>query len=891
MIKDNSNSGAQPIMKNTTCPYCGVGCGVTAKVQDDKIISVSGREDHPANKGRLCVKGSALHETLSLSNRLLKPEINGRACDWDEALNYIANKWKTIIAEHGPDSVAFYLSGQLLTEDYYVANKLIKGFIGTSNVDTNSRLCMASAVVAHKRAFGSDAVPACYEDLELCDALFAVGSNAAYAHPILFQRIVKAKKEKGLKLVVVDPRRTATCEAADLHVPLRPGSDAYFYNGLLTYLAQNNFLDKSYINSTCDGFDETLEAASNQVPNLQTAAKLCDVSESIVQEAYDIFAQNEKVISLFSQGINQSTSGVDKGNSIINCHLATAKIGKPGSAPFSITGQPNAMGGREVGGLANQFAAHMGFTKDAIKRVEKFWSAPNISKQEGLKAVDMFEAVNSGKIKSIWIMATNPVVSMPNADFIKKALQKCDLVVVSDCMSDTDTMQAANIKLPATSWSEKQGTVTNSERCISLQKGISMAPGDARNDWEIICDFAKKMGYQNAFDYTHPVEIFREHAKLSGLENKNTRAFDISGLEEISKQEYEELTPTYWPINQSNPKGKKRLFSDGHFYTPNNRAQFIPIDAKLPKVLPQKREYTLNTGRIRDQWHTMTRTGKAPRLLNHTLEPFVQIHPEDALEIGIAENSLLKLQNPLNEGATFIGRAVVSKSQRRHEIFVPMHWNRVYASNSRADSLVNAFVDPISGQPEFKQSPVTAEPYDAEFEAILISEKEITPESDYWVKIPADEGFAYHLSDNRKTPNWSQWLQEAYPHISDWVSLEHSSSAGRILGFVDDNLHVGLYVKEASSEFSDLSWFTKNIGKVFSGSERFRLLAGRSSGRTNDCGKVICSCFQVGEKTIIEGIKSGLNSTEALGESLKCGTNCGSCIPELSAIIADIKNP
>lgn len=872
---------------NTTCPYCGVGCGVSAEVKNGSLTSVKGRQDHPANQGKLCVKGSALHETLSESNRLLTPQIKGRESSWDEALDYVAERWQKIVDEHGPDSVAFYLSGQLLTEDYYVANKFMKGFVGTSNLDTNSRLCMASAVVAHKRAFGSDAVPACYEDLENTDAIFVVGSNAAYAHPIVYQRISRAKKQRDFSLVVLDPRRTATCDIADLHVPLKPGADAFFYNGLLSYLDNNNLIDQSFAEANCDGLDAAVEAAKSQVPDLETAAELCDVDISVIRQAYEIFAENKKVITLFSQGINQSTSGVDKGNAIINCHLATGKIGKPGSAPFSITGQPNAMGGREVGGLANQFAAHMGFTPEDITRVESFWKAPNIAKKEGLKAVDMFEALHSGKIKAIWVMATNPVVSMPDADRVKEALERCDLVVVSDCMANSDTGATADVLLPATGWSEKHGMVTNSERCISLQKGFLKAPGQARHDWQIICDFASRLGYKEAFDYSHPVEIFREHAQLSGLDNERTRAFNISGLADISLEEYENFIPKRWPITKDNPEGTHRLFEDGYFYTPNNRAKLIPITARPPVKKAGADELVMNTGRVRDQWHTMTRTGKAPRLLSHSAEPYVQIHPSDATKLGIEQEQLVTL---LNRGSRFIGRAQLSSDQRLGEIFVPMHWNAVYTSFGRADALINPETDPFSGQPEFKQSPVKVEPYPARWQGILACANEVTPQSDYWAKVTLNSGFCYTLGDTQRPESWRDWLTELFPSIEDWLELSDSEGkSSRIAGFEEGVLKAVLITEQESEKLPPAQWLSEQINQPFETSERFTILAGSSGDPSQDVGPIICSCFQIGENQIKQAIIDGADSTESLGKLLKCGTNCGSCIPELGSLINTCK--
>ena len=869
---------------HTTCPYCGVGCGVTAQILPDDSIIVKGREDHPANAGKLCVKGSALHETLSADNRLTQPQINGAEVDWDTALDYTAQKWQAIVEQHGPDAVAFYLSGQLLTEDYYIANKLMKGFVGTANIDTNSRLCMASAVVAHKRAFGADAVPGCYQDLEQSDLVILVGSNAAYAHPIVYQRIVAAKKNRDFKVIVLDPRRTASCEIADTHIALRPGSDAFFFNGLLCYLSDNNAIDHSYIESFCDNFQVTLAAAKAQVPSIELAAEYCDITKDELLAAYALFASSYNVVTMFSQGINQSSSGVDKGNAIINCHLATGKIGRPGAAPFSITGQPNAMGGREVGGLANQLAAHMGFTADAIARVKGFWQAPNMAEREGLKAVDMFDAVHSGKIKAIWIMATNPVVSMPDADKVKEALEKCELVIVSDCMQNTDTAMTANVLLPATGWGEKHGTVTNSERCISLQKGFLQAPAQARHDWQIIADFACRLGYQEAFTYSHAVEIFREHAQLSALDNHRSRAFDISGLVDISPEQYDNFTPTSWPITTDKPAGTQRMFSDGYYFTDNNRAQFVPITARLPARPPAAGELIMNTGRIRDQWHTMTRTGKASRLLSHTGEPYAQLHPSDAKKWGIVEDAIVELSN---NGARFLSRAKISTNQRAGETFVPMHWNAVYSSFGRADALIDAVADPISGQPEFKHCPVTPRAYAANWQGFLVSTKEITPQCDYWAKVTVAAGFSYKLADELAVDNWQSWFGQHFAADIEWVTLVDSDAEfSRIAGFTDNTLVAALIVSSGIETLPSDQWLSAQLGKYIEKADRFALLAGGPADQSQAPGAIICSCFQIGENQIIEAIDAGHRSADALGRVLKCGTNCGSCIPELSALLA-----
>ena len=869
----------------TTCCYCGVGCGVEAQVIDNNIAQVKGDEQHPANYGRLCVKGSALHQTHHSSDRLLQPMVKGEVSSWDAALSYNAEKFKQIVAENGPDAVAFYLSGQLLTEDYYVANKLIKGFIGTANIDTNSRLCMASAVLAHKRAFGGDLVPGCYEDLEITDVLILVGSNTAYAHPVIYQRIAKAKQDRpNMKVVLIDPRKTATADIADIHLAIKPGADAFFFNGLLSFLSQNNGLDKTFIEDYCDNFESTLEAAQAQVASPQQAAQYCDVPEALLRQVYELFLQHQKVVTVFSQGINQSSSGVDKGSAIINCHLASGKIGKPGAAPFSITGQPNAMGGREVGGLANQLAAHMGYANQAhIDLVEAFWQAPNMAQKEGLKAVDMFRAIHEGKIKAVWIMATNPVVSMPEADFVREALQKCEHVVVSECIANTDTAQLADVLLPTSTWGEKYGTVTNSERCISLQKNLVPAPGEAKHDWQIICEFAKYLGFGEAFDYRHPVEIFREHAALSGEGNQRSRGFDISALGQISQQDYEHFQPCQWPLNKENPTGRARLFSDGHFFTPNTRAQFFPVEARYPKRAAKTGQVVLNTGRIRDQWHTMSRTGNAAKLLAHIDEPFIEVHPKDAKTFGLQEGELAEVRN-LN--ASYIGRVKYSSEQRRGEVFAPMHWNLRFASAGRANALVNAVADPHSGQPEFKHCPVSIQAYVPHWRGLLICREELQPRSEFWVKIPLENGVKYRLADRAKYEDCSAWLKQHYCQIDDWIEFaDTNNDYCCIAGF--DNMQLAVYFSMAKSQAPKESrWIEQLLAQTCQDQDRINILAGGQGAAEEDLGAVVCSCFQVAEKTITSAIASGCATAEALGEQLKCGTNCGSCLPEINMLIS-----
>jgi assimilatory nitrate reductase catalytic subunit len=515
----------------TTCPYCGVGCGLLVSADG----SVSGDPAHPANFGRLCSKGAALGETLSPAGRLLQPVIGGRSASWNEALDLIAARFAETIDSHGPDAVALYVSGQLLTEDYYVANKLMKGFIGSANIDSNSRLCMASSVAGHIRAFGEDIVPGCYEDIEEADLAVLVGSNTAWCHPVLFQRLAQAKKTRSTQVVVIDPRRTATCDIADLHLPLRPGSDVALFAGLLRYLADQDPCDVGWMTRYTTGFD----AALTYAPALGEAAAITDLPIADLAAFYEWFAVTDRTVTLYSQGVNQSAAGTDKVNAILNCHFATGRLGKPGMGPFSLTGQPNAMGGREVGGLANQLASHMGFDDPAdVDRVRRFWRAPRIAQRPGLKAVDLFEAVSAGSIKAVWILGTNPAASLPRAGGVRAGLASCPFVVVSDCW-ETDTTRLAHIVLPAAGWGEKDGTVTNSERRISRQRAFRSPPGEARSDWWMLCEVARRMGWHEAFAYRGPADIFREHAALSAFENEGTgqRIFNIGRLATLSDAE------------------------------------------------------------------------------------------------------------------------------------------------------------------------------------------------------------------------------------------------------------------------------------------------------------------------------------------------------------------
>jgi assimilatory nitrate reductase catalytic subunit len=883
-------------LKKTTCPYCGVGCGVELEVelnatsQRSVLTKLQGTPEHPANFGRLCVKGSKLLETNGIAGRLLHPEIDGKQVDWSEAITTVANKFNDIIAQHGPEAVAFYVSGQLLTEDYYVANKLMKGYIGSANIDTNSRLCMSSAVAAYKRAFGADAVPCCYEDLEHTELLVLIGSNAAWTHPVLFQRMERAKQANPeMKVVFVDPRRTASCELADLHLPIKAGSDVALFSGLLNYLATHDAADQAYIDKHTQGFEQTLEQAGQWT--LPKVAAFCDIDIAALEHFYQLFAQSTKAVSFYSMGVNQSTSGVDKANAIINCHLASGKIGREGCGPFSITGQPNAMGGREVGGLANMLAAHMDIDNPQHRQwVQEYWQSPAIPERQGLKAVDLFEKIEQGKVKAVWIMATNPIVSMPNRNKIEAALKKCEMVVVSDCVEKNDTLAFADVKLPATGWSEKNGTVTNSERRISRQRGILAPAGEAKHDWQIICAVAKEMGFGAAFNYQHPGQIFAEHAGLTAHQNNASRDLDLSGLCDLTLTQYDNLKPIQWPVNKANPQGTKRLFADNRFYTASGKAQFVAVSPKMPEqLISDEYPYVLNSGRIRDQWHTMTRTGNTAQLSSHIDQAFVAIHPIDAEKLNISDGDLLVLQSAQSRGDNrVILPAKISPEQRKGELFAPIHWSRTWSSSASIASLYSDANDALSGQPELKHAAVSAEKIEFLGYGQIFSAQELNPsllesKLDYWVKSPLDEGFLYRFASQSSDFELSHWLQVNFPLLTEWMSVK-SDQHQYIWALSNEKLHLAIFFATSPVEVNT-AWINALLTqKMLQPEQKVALLRAEPDEAFNQ-GRLVCSCFNVGENTIIKAIENGCKDVDGLGQSLKCGTNCGSCKSELSQLI------
>ncbi len=932
----------QPPATRTTCPYCGVGCGVLATPGPGGTVTVQGDPDHPANFGRLCSKGAALGETMGLEGRLLHPMVGGQRVGWDAALDLVAGTFARTVAEHGPDSVAFYVSGQILTEDYYVANKLMKGFIGSANIDTNSRLCMASTVAGHRRAFGADVVPGCYEDLEQADLVVLVGSNLAWCHPVLFQRIqAERAKRPSLKLVVVDPRRTQTAAAADLHLPLAPDSDTALFNGLLTHLDATGRVDQAYVAAHTTGFAEALETARL---SLGDVAGLTGLPAADLARFYALWAGTERVVTVFSQGVNQSGGGTDKVNAIINCHLATGRIGRPGMGPFSVTGQPNAMGGREVGGLANQLASHLSL-EDAAHRslVRAFWGSPTIADKPGLKAVDLFRGIAEGRVKAVWIMGTNPVDSLPEADAVRAGLQDCPFVVVSDVTARTDTTAWAHVLLPAAGWGEKDGTVTNSERRVSRQRGFLPLPGEARPDWWIITQVARRMGFADRFAYEGPADIFREYAALTALASGGMGPLDLSGLVGLDSQGYDALSPVQWPVRAGLPNRDRaatpstqeqppplrkpgptfldpvptataeeelwapafageagkgaaaseaqpssadpgtRLFTDGRFGTPDGRARFIPTPVVQPREQP--RPLRLNTGRIRDQWHTMTRTGTSPRLSQHLAEPFLEIHPVDAAAAGIAPASIARVES--DHGAVLV-RALVTDTARPGCVFVPMHWTDQYASQARVDAVVAPRTDPVSGQPASKDTAVTVTPAPmAWYGFAVLSGDPGEIAAEYWAKARTPRGWRVELAGLAAPADWAAFARRLFGDATGEMVTVSDPAAGRyrfaLVG--PGGVRAVLFVAPEPVTVAR-TWVVDLVGGEGEGRS---LLAGRPGADGPDRGAIVCACFDVGAKQIAAAAAQGCVTVEMVGKALRAGTNCGSCRTEIGRIIEHAK--
>jgi assimilatory nitrate reductase catalytic subunit len=862
----------------TSCCYCGVGCGVLVDTDGETIRGVRGDPAHPANFGRLCAKGLSLKER-SLPARALYPEVNGVRAEWDDALEFVASQMKRTIREHGPDAVGFYISGQLLTEDYYVFNKLAKGLIGTNNIDTNSRLCMASAVAGYKQTLGMDAPPACYEDLELAECVFIAGSNAAWAHPVLFQRLQSSKKRKAV--VVVDPRRTATAREADLHLAIAPGTDVALFNGMLHVILWEGWANEAYIGAHTENFTAVRDAVREFTPKVTASA--CGIPEIDVIEAARLFAQSGSTLSLYCQGLNQSASGTAKNAALINLHLATGQIGRPGAGPLSLTGQPNAMGGREVGGMANLLSGHRDLSSGTERaEVARLWGVDSVPSKPGKTAVEMFEAVRAGEIRTLWIACTNPAQSMPDQKLVREALRRAELVIVQDAFRHIETAAYADVFLPAATWPEKEGTLTNSERRITRVRAALPPPGEARPDWEVAVAFARKFpSGPRLFPYENPEQIFDEHR-----ETTRGRDLDITGL---SYALLEERGPQQWPFPEGAAQGRKRLYEDGVFPRESGRARFVvtpcvPVAESADARYPMR----LTTGRLRDQWHTMSRTGALAGLFAHEPQPRLALHPQDLHRLRLEEGALARVAS--RRGELYI-QVAADADLRRGVAFLPMHWGQRFLGGRErlgVNELTLAALDPSSRQPELKHCAVRVERADLAWGLVAFGPagfEEIAPfmhAAPFACRTLLRQGVRLQLAF-KESPGMElvQAIDRAFGLADAALRYDDARRAvGRRIALDGDTIR-GVRL---SGDLRSEPWLREQFerGAPVGELRRYLLLpVDAPPGVPAPRGRTVCNCFDVSEKDI-----SAFSDLHSLQQSLKCGTNCGSCLPELRRLVA-----
>lgn len=895
----------------TTCPYCGVGCGVIIEHDGRHVSGVRGDPEHPANYGRLCTKGSTLHLTTRPEMRLGHPELRERRdttrrhVSWETALDTAARKFADIIEADGPDAVAFYLSGQLLTEDYYIFNKLAKGLVGTNNIDTNSRLCMSSAVAAYKQTLGADAPPCSYEDFDHADCLLIAGANPAFAHPVAFRRIEAAKAARpAMRIIVVDPRRTDTAASADLHLAILPGTDIWLFNAMLHVLLWEGHANLAWIRQHTEGFEVLREAVREATP--ATAARICGVAEHDVVTAAKWWGEARAPLSLWCMGLNQSHHGTHNGTALIALSLAVGKIGQPGCGPFSLTGQPNAMGGREVGGLANLLSAHRDLANPQHRaEVAEFWGLPSVPERPGLSAVEMFEAVRAGRVKALWIACTNPAHSMPQQALIREALERCEFVVVQEAYASTETTHYADLLLPALSWAEKEGTVTNSERRISRVHGAVPGPGEARADWTIARDFALRLGARlgradahHLFDYPDPQSVFLEHAAST-----RGRDLDITGLDYAV---LDALGPQQWPFPAGAARGRERLYADGKFETPSGKARFVvPVTTLTAETVDARYPLRLTTGRLRDQWHAMSRTGKSARLFNHVDEARIDLNPADLNRRGLADGELVRVAS--RRGAVIL-RAHASDEIRPGHAFIAMHWGRNHLSSSGANELTLNTLDPHSKQPELKHAAIRLEKLSLPHHAVLMRSAadadsangqaiERAAALEPWLRrldyasvaLAGRDAATLILRIAHHAPIPAATLAEldALMGLDSEHCMAYSDARRGISkkALIEDGILTGLRL---SGETVASAWL-KDLMVERAAIEQARRWVfaplATPPGVVGGRGRIVCNCLDVSEAEIAAAVASGANLA-GLQATLKCGTSCGSCVPELKRLAA-----
>ncbi|WP_028241838.1 nitrate reductase [Stutzerimonas azotifigens] len=887
----------------STCCYCGVGCGVLIEHDAERILGVSGDPQHPANFGRLCSKGSTLHLTGDRDARGHHPQLRlGKTLartrsDWDSALEHAANRFAETIREHGPDSVAFYISGQLLTEDYYAFNKLARALVGTNNIDSNSRLCMSSAVVGYKRSLGADAPPCSYEDIEQSDCLLIAGSNMAYAHPVLFRRLEEARARRPeMKLIVIDPRRTDTAELADLHLAIRPGTDVALFHGLLHLLIAEERIDRAFIEAHTEGFDALEQLVREHTPAQVSA--LCGIDEDALRQAARLIGAAPSFLSLWCMGLNQSTAGSAKNSALINLHLATGQIGRPGAGPFSLTGQPNAMGGRETGSLSNLLPGHReAGNAEHRAEVAAYWGVERLPEAPGLPAIELFEAVRSGQVKALWIACTNPAQSLPDQARVHEALAACPFVVLQEAFFTTETCHYADLLLPAASWGEKEGSVTNSERRISHVRPAVPAPGEARPDWAIVCDFARRLerrlypGRPGRFAFEHPAQLFDEYKGLT-----RGRDLDYSGLDYAL---IDREGPQQWPFPAGAQGGTARLYGDGRFPTASGRARFVTEPWRAPHEQADERyPLVLNTGRLRDQWHGMSRTGTAARLFGHVEEALLGLHPDDLRQRGLADGQLVKLSSrrgslvlPVQEDA----------SLRPGQAFLPMHWGDRFLKGLGTNVLTLPAFDPLSRQPELKHALVNVEPAELAWPFFALIEGDVQVR--FEALRPMFEGFEYAsfgLAGRERSALVIRAARREAPG-SEWLEMIDrllGLAEGPLLAYDDPRRAIGKRVRlegerivglRLAGETAARRWLRQlwQDGTLDPELRRWLLapLASPPNASAAAAGKTLCNCLDVSQDAVCQGIARGLD-LDGLKRELGCGTNCGSCVPEIRRLLA-----
>ncbi|WP_306607160.1 nitrate reductase [Azonexus sp.] len=899
----------------STCCYCGVGCGVLIRTDGITVQGVRGDPEHPANYGRLCTKGASLHLTAQGEGRLRHPALRPardrqpERLAWAQALDTAAERFAGIIREHGPDSVAFYISGQLMTEDYYVFNKLAKGLIGTNNVDTNSRLCMSSAVAGYKQTLGADAPPCCYEDIGQAGVILIAGANPALAHPIVFRYIEDARAANpALKIIVVDPRRSETAEIADLHLPILPGSDIALFNGMLHVMLAEGLVDGDYIARHTSGFDELAGNLAEYTP--QRVAGLCGIPASSIVRAARWFATQGPALSLYCQGLNQSAHGTHNNAALIHLHLATGQIGKPGAGPFSLTGQPNAMGGREVGGLANLLSAHRDLANPEHRaEVAALWGIPDVPAKPGKAAVDLFKALESGEIKAVWIACTNPAQSLPNQASVRAGLARAEFVVLQETFADTDTAAYADLLLPATGWGEKHGTVTNSERRITRVQPAVVPLGEARHDWQIVVDFARRLGrklenpvpqgdfLRGAVDRLFPYEtvesIFAEHCVTT-----RGRDLDISGL---SYAVLEQQGPQQWPFPEGASQGRQRLYADGRFPTADGRARFIAVTHQATAEVPGKEHpLSLLSGRLRDQWHGMSRTGIVPRLFNLDDEPLLAMHPCDMRHRQLDDGDLVRLFNGRGE---IVVRVASRPGLARGRVWMPMHWGSRFMNSAGVNALVGDAVDPYSQQPELKHTAVEVAKSELNYPLAVIRRCSDVAEAlrvlDAARSLLPDFAYASVGLYGRASPLVVFRAATAEPATAPALAAIDrcfglDGETGAIV-YTDAKRHIAkkaiaidgqLFGVRLAGETVAQAWLKQAMaeGELDASLLRFALAPSAAAPTSTAPRQIVCKCADVSDKQITTAIDAGADLT-ALQENLKCGTFCGGCIPDIKRLL------